>query len=78
MSEQLSQSGPTARPPTNQQICKDLVKNLFNFDLIRIKELNGYDDRNYYVTTSDSNEFILKVTNSFETNICGFIGLIDF
>jgi Ser/Thr protein kinase RdoA (MazF antagonist) len=71
----ISQNVPTIRPPTNQLMCKDLIKKLYNFDINQIKELNGYDDRNYYVMTCDSNEFILKITNSLESNICGLIGM---
>ncbi len=74
-SSEISQKRPMIRPPTNQLMCKDLIKKLYNFDVKQIKELNGYDDRNYYVMTSDSNEFILKITNSLESSICGLIGM---
>ena len=62
------------RPPGNIELAKSLVKQRYGYDIDEIKELCSYDDRNYYIKTTDSKEFLVKISNAFETSLPGFLG----
>ena len=63
-----------SRPPLNVEYTKTLVKNLYGYEVSKIKELNGYDDRNFYIQTNELKEFIVKITNSDESSEPGLLG----
>ena len=64
------------RPPATPEYAKNLVQYLYNLEVIKVKELNGADDRNFYISSSDSKEFILKITNNEDTKETGLLGKI--
>ncbi|XP_054166602.1 hydroxylysine kinase-like [Oppia nitens] len=63
--------------PKNVEFNKQLVKRLYNYDIQHMKELNGYDDRNYHLITTDSKEFILKITNKLESSQEGLLDSLN-
>ncbi|CAG2108399.1 unnamed protein product [Medioppia subpectinata] len=56
---------------------KVLVKRLFKHEVKQIKELNGAEDRNYHLVTTDSHEFVLKITNSEESSEVGLLDAVN-
>lgn len=72
-----------ARPPVDKQQAAVLAARLFNLqitDLSSVKELNGYDDRNFYMQGSlpgrhDCQEYVLKIINDVETRHESFLEL---
>lgn len=76
--DNLLTPGQSIRAPGNEQIAKDLLKNLYGMTVIKVAELNAYDDRNYYITCDEShinphvNEisedgYVLKIMNSLDS-----------
>lgn len=58
-----------SKPPllTDNQV-KYLCQTLLNLHIVNVKELNSYDDRNFNVFTNNGEQFVLKITNSIESN----------
>lgn len=54
------------RPEVTAQLATKLAKKHFGLEVVQVKELDSYDDRNFYLRTQEG-EFVLKVTNSVET-----------
>ncbi|CAG2118474.1 unnamed protein product, partial [Medioppia subpectinata] len=67
----------TSRPPNNVDYYKSLVKRLYNYEVTNVKELNGYDDRNYHLVTTDSKQFVLKITNKEESAETGLLDAVN-
>ncbi|XP_071861548.1 hydroxylysine kinase [Bombus fervidus] len=70
--------GQRIRPPSNNQVAVQLVKELYGLKASSIIELNGYDDRNYHViceesytnphiTTISKHGYTLKIINSLDS-----------
>ncbi|CAG2178340.1 unnamed protein product, partial [Oppiella nova] len=66
-----------SRPPNNIEFVKQLVKRLYNYEVKQIKELNGADDRNYYLVTNHEKEFVLKITNTVEGSVPGLLDAVN-
>lgn len=47
---------------------KQIAQKLYGEKVIFVKELNGYDDRNYYIRNEAGIEFIIKFINSVDSN----------
>lgn len=65
----------SAKPADNPIAVKKRVKELYGYEVEAIRHLNSYDDRNYLIDTSDGKQLIVKITNSYETSLKGFIGI---
>lgn len=69
------------RPSTDEQFVRTILDKNYNMNVSKIKELNGYDDRNYYVIASSKSdgssqqELILKITNSSDSKQRDLIGM---
>ncbi|XP_069139819.1 hydroxylysine kinase-like [Argopecten irradians] len=74
----LQEKGEIIKPLIPEGVVEDLVKNIYGLDVIRFKELNSYDDRNYHVTVHDQSRnphipkvwedgYILKILNSMDS-----------
>lgn len=55
------------RPEVPTQFAISLARKHYGLEVFKVKELVGYDDKNFYLNTSDG-EFVLKVTNSDESS----------
>lgn len=62
------------RPPADETIAIDLLRRVYGVQVEKIKALVGYYDKNYYVRAVDGRQFVLKITNTVETNTSGLIG----
>lgn len=61
-------SGYLIKPPATMETGKVLASLLYNIQVERIKQLNGYDDCNYHLVAKGSEqEFTLKITNSLDS-----------
>ena len=71
----ILQPGQLLRPQTSPQIAIELVVRLYGLTVTNVKELNSYDDRNYYVHVKSDHcnpnikqvspdGYILKILNS--------------
>lgn len=49
------------------EAAKNLIFKFFNLKIVKIKELTGYDDKNFHVVTETREEFVFKVTNAEDT-----------
>ena len=46
------QPGQQIKPNVSQEEIFDLVRKLYNLEVDTVKELNSYDDRNFYITVN--------------------------
>lgn len=75
------EEGKKIRPSTDEQFVRTILDKNYNMNVSKIKELNGYDDRNYYVIASSKSdgssqqELILKITNSSDSKQRDLIGM---
>ena len=78
------EEGKHIRPSTDEQFVRTILDKNYNLNVSKIKELNSYDDRNYYViasSKSDSSsqqELILKIINSSNSKRRDLIGMQTF
>lgn len=76
----LLQPGVSIKPVVpNQECIKKILKEIYGFDCVSIKELNGYDDKNYHVQVTnnydnrhvpkinDRDGYVLKIINSLDS-----------
>ena len=72
------QPGQSIRPQTTPDTAVELVNNLYGLTVTKVKELNSYDDRNYYVHVKPEHKnphikeicpdgYILKILNSMDS-----------
>ncbi|XP_057670232.1 hydroxylysine kinase-like [Diorhabda carinulata] len=58
--------------PIKANLSEDEVKQiawqLYGEKVISVKELNGYDDKNFHIKNEEGNEFIMKFINSIDSN----------
>lgn len=60
----MSQMGNSHRPNVSAEDAKLILKNQYNRIAAEIKELNAYDDRNFWIKLPEGeNDVVLKVTN---------------
>ncbi|GAB6021084.1 hypothetical protein CHUAL_003717 [Chamberlinius hualienensis] len=66
--------GQTIRPYVPVEVAKDLIWRLYKLKVDQIKELNGYDDVNYYIQVEKDEEhskqpleYVFKVSNSVDS-----------
>lgn len=78
----LLKPGQKIKPPVGPNDVPSLVNRIYALNVIQVKELNSYDDRNFYIKTEphadyygSCTEFILKVSNSIDSNSPGLIGM---
>jgi hydroxylysine kinase len=71
----LQPSEKVIKPSISQENAVEVIKELYGFSVTEIKELNGYDDRNFFFSVAHTYEnphvtclnecgYLLKVTNS--------------
>lgn len=78
------EEGKNIRPSTDQQFVRTILDRNYNLNVSKIKELNSYDDRNYYVIASPKSdgsfqqELILKIINSSNSKRRDLIGMQTF
>ena len=78
------EEGKKIRPSTDEQFVRTILDKNYNLNVSKIKELNSYDDRNYYVIASPKSdglsqqELILKITNSISSKRRDLIGMQTF
>lgn len=53
-----------AKPNVNQSQVAEILKRSFGLKPSEIRSLPSYDDQNFYVETTESGEYILKILNS--------------
>ncbi|KAK2176613.1 hypothetical protein NP493_652g03063 [Ridgeia piscesae] len=74
----MLQPGQTIRPQLSQQTAIVLIESLFGLHVKTIKELNSYDDRNYFISVDNnydnphiadlwSHGYVFKVMNSMDS-----------
>ncbi|KAK0078982.1 hypothetical protein PV325_001883 [Microctonus aethiopoides] len=72
------------RPIVDDEIVVKLVKKLYGLNVKNIRELNGYDDKNYWIHCDDTNDnvyinkisadgYVLKIINSLDSKDTKFI-----
>ena len=79
MSNDLLEPGKKIKPIIDLDSVKKLVENLFPFKVIKIIEIDSYDDRNYLIEIDPifhehGSEFVFKISNSLDTSCPGLIG----
>lgn len=77
----LLQPGEIIKPQTDETIARHLLKEWFSLEVIEIREMNSYDDRNYFVKLLNNSSgednlecYTLKITNSLDSKKAGLIG----
>ena len=74
----MLQPGQTIRPQLSQQTAIGLIESLFGVHVKTIKELNSYDDRNYFISVDSNYDnphiadlwpqgYVFKVLNSMDS-----------
>lgn len=63
----------TKPPVLSTKHVAELCKELFDLNVLLVKELNSYDDRNFHVITSNDEQFLMKVTNSDDSSEQGLL-----
>lgn len=70
--------GQRIRPPMTEKIAIDLLKQLYGLRATNVRELDAYDDRNYFmlcdethanphITSTEKTGYVLKVINSLDS-----------
>lgn len=67
------QNEQTKPPLLGDQDIITLCATYYDIHVERVKELNSYDDRNYIVHTSNGDKFVLKMTNSYDSEQPGLL-----
>ena len=79
----ILEPGTVIKPVVSATKAEDLLKKLYGMNMISVKELNSYDDRNFFFKVSTNHEnphiddicadgYILKVTNSVDSKDAEF------
>ena len=55
------------KPDVSSDFASDIARRYFNVCPVVVKELHSYDDRNFYMETESGDLYLLKVSNSLET-----------
>ena len=74
----MLQPGQSIRPQMSQKTAIGLIESLFGLQVKTIKELNSYDDRNYFITVDSNYDnphiaevwphgYVFKVLNSLDS-----------
>ena len=71
----MSQTIPLdTKPPTTEESVVSICDRLYpQLGIENVKEINSYDDRNYLVSGNNEEQFILKITNSIDTQDDGLL-----
>lgn len=80
----MAQADLMIRPVANDNIVRKIVEKLYGLKVKHIRELNSYDDKNYriicdeksvneYVNEVASEGYVLKITNSLDSQNCDYI-----
>lgn len=67
---ELLEPGVSIKPIINLEEVNNLVYDLYDLKVENVKELNGYDDKNYRITVNINNinnEFVFKIVNTLDS-----------
>lgn len=68
---QLLNNKKSIRPILDIKDVKNLVKEYYGFNVVRIVELDGYDDKNYHIQVEQNDHdmvgYVFKVINSLDS-----------
>lgn len=78
------QPGLNIKPVVSLDDIKDFAKNIYGLSCIDVKELNGYDDKNFklevhetvdnlHIETICPNGYVLKIMNSLDSKKLAFV-----
>lgn len=68
MSDQVSgEDTKIIKPDVTSDFATDVACRFFNISPVAVKELNSYDDRNFYMKTESGKSYLLKVSSSLGT-----------
>lgn len=69
MEPQAIASQPTVplRINLNVNQIKKISNDLYDINAVKIKELNGYDDKNYLICHETGKHFVLKIINTVDS-----------
>lgn len=65
--------GTSIRPILDSEIVKKLLKDYYGLTIVEIVELNGYDDKNFYIKVEEASEdcgmegYVFKVINALDS-----------
>lgn len=76
--EILLKPGQQIKPYVPNEVVHQLANNLYNLEVVSIKELNSYDDKNFHITVKDNSHlpdvndacpfgYVMKVLNSLDS-----------
>lgn len=67
--------GEDIKPDFGTEDAKEVLKEIFGFECLKVVELNGYDDRNYLVEVEGvcGDGFVLKIMNSLDSKNLRFV-----
>ncbi|XP_059352974.1 hydroxylysine kinase-like [Daphnia carinata] len=82
--EILLKPGQQIKPYVPNEVVHQLARNLYNLEVVSIKELNSYDDKNFHITVKDNSHlpdvkdacplgYIMKVLNSLDSKASNLI-----
>lgn len=71
--------GDNIKPQLNSEDAKKLILDIYGLEVVKIKELNSYDDKNFYIKVSPQHNnqhlasvsedgYVFKVTNSLDSH----------
>lgn len=63
------QPGQNIKPPFEADQVATFVERHYGMKVTKVKELNSYDDRNFHVRVEDGKEYVLKITNTLDSNV---------
>lgn len=77
-SSKILQSGDVIKPEIDDETVKALAERLYGISCLELKELNGYDDKNYKITEDTNMKnplitkhcpygYVLKIMNSMDS-----------
>lgn len=62
---EVMKPGEDIKPKTDPKECKQIIRELYGLECLKISELNGYDDKNFWVLpkgTTTNNPYLEKVS----------------
>ena len=84
MTDSVLKPGEVIRPELDEQMVRTLVRDLYGLTVSRVKELNSYDDRNFWIHASHSNNpcikqpsehgYVLKILNLLDSKFTDAMG----
>lgn len=83
--ESILQVGEVIKPSLSESTAREIIHRLYGLYVITLKELNSYDDRNYFITvkpehsnpymdTPSPDGYVLKVLNSMDSKKLDYVG----